>query len=73
MSELEQLEQKIRSLPPAELAKFREVHRVRPPSLAQADPDSKACRLDGLVAEALADYKAGNAHEPEPSVPIRGM
>ena len=61
MSELEQLEQKIRSLPPAELAKFREWFIEFDHLLwdKQIEADSKAGKLDGLVAEALADYKAG--------------
>ncbi len=30
---------------------------------AQIEADAKAGKLDGLVAEALADYKAGKARE----------
>lgn len=65
MSELEQLEQKIRSFPPSELAKFREWFIEFDHLLwdKQIEADSKAGKLDGLVAEALADYKAGKARE----------
>lgn len=63
MSEVEQLEQRIKDLSPQDLAKFRAWFvdfdaRVWD---AQIEADSKAGKLDGLVAEALADYKAGKA------------
>jgi hypothetical protein len=65
MSALEQLEKQIQDLPPAELAKFRAWfhefdHLVWD---RQIESDAKAGKLDGLVAEALAGYKAGKARE----------
>lgn len=65
MSELEQLEKQIRNLPPAELARFRAWFHAFD-HLAwdkQIEADVKAGKLDGLVAEALVDYKAGKARE----------
>jgi hypothetical protein len=65
MSELEQLEQRIRNLSPDELAKFR-AWFIEFDHLMwdrQIEADSKAGKLDGLVAEALADFKAGKARE----------
>lgn len=65
MSELEQLEQRIRNLSPDELAKFR-AWFIEFDHLMwdrQIEADSKAGKLDGLVAEALEDFKAGKARE----------
>ncbi len=65
MSELEQLEQRIRNLPAEELAKFR-AWFVEFDHLVwdkQIEADSRAGKLDGLAAQALADYKAGKARE----------
>ncbi len=63
MSELEQIEQKIQSLPPDELARFRAWFVEFDHGIwdKQIEADSKAGKLDGLVAEAMADYKAGKA------------
>ena len=63
MSELDQLEQRIQKLSPDELAKFRAWfiefdHLIWE---KQIEADSKAGKLDGLSAEAQADYKAGKA------------
>jgi len=65
MSELDQLEQRIQKLSPDELAKFRAWfiefdHLIWD---RQIEADSKAGKLDGLIAEAQADYKTGNARE----------
>ena len=65
MSELEQLEQRIQNLPSDELAKFREWfvefdHLIWD---KQIEADSKAGKLNGLIADALADFKAGKARE----------
>jgi len=65
MSELDQLEQRIQKLSPDELAKFRAWfiefdHLIWD---KQIEADSKAGKLDGLIAEARADYKAGKARE----------
>lgn len=65
MSELEQLEQRIRDLPAEELARFR-AWFVEFDHLVwdkQIEADSKTGKLDGLAAQALADYKAGKARE----------
>ena len=65
MSELEELERRIRGLPPEDLAKFRAWFVEFDHLLwdKQIEGDSKAGKLDGLIAEALADYKAGKARE----------
>jgi hypothetical protein len=65
MSELEQIEKRIQSLSPEEFAKFR-AWFIEFDARAwdkQIEADVKAGKLDGLVAEALADYKAGKARE----------
>lgn len=65
MSELEQLEQRIRDLPAEELARFR-AWFVEFDHLVwdrQIEADSKTGKLDGLAAQALADYKAGKTRE----------
>jgi len=65
MSDLEEIEQKIRKLSPSELAKFRDWFTEFDHLLwdRQIEADSKAGKLDILAAEALADYKAGKARE----------
>ena len=65
MSELEEIEQRIRKLPPGELAKFRAWFIEFDHLLwdRQIEADSTAGKLDKLAAEALADYKAGKARE----------
>jgi hypothetical protein len=65
MSEVEQLEQKIESLSPHDLAKFRAWFLEFDARLwdTQIEADAKAGKLDELVNEALADYKAGKARE----------
>ena len=65
MSELEELEKRIRNLAPADLAKFRAWfvefdHLVWD---GQIEADRKSGKLDTLVNEALADYKAGKARK----------
>ena len=65
MSEVEQLERQVENLTPQQLAAFRAWfvefdHRVWDD---QIEADAKAGKLDGLIAEALADYKAGKARE----------
>jgi len=63
MSELEELENRIRNLSPEELAKLRAWFVDFDHALwdRQIEADSKSGKLDGLVNEALADYKAGKA------------
>jgi hypothetical protein len=65
MSEIEQLEQKIESLSPHDLAKFRAWFLEFDARLwdAQIEADAKAGKLDGLINEALADYNAGKTRE----------
>jgi hypothetical protein len=65
MSEVEQLEQRIESLPPEELAKLRAWFVEFDARVwdEQIEADAKAGKLDGLITEALADYKAGKARE----------
>jgi hypothetical protein len=65
MSELEEIEQRIRKLSPEELAKFRDWFVEFDHLLwdRQIEADSKAGRLDKMAAEAVADYKAGKARE----------
>jgi hypothetical protein len=63
MSELEELEQRIRNLPPEDLAKFRAWFVEFDHVLwdRQIESDGKAGKLGRLVGEARADYKAGRA------------
>jgi hypothetical protein len=65
MSELEELENRIRKLAPEDLAKFRawfvEFDHVLWDRQIQAD--AKSGKLDKLVNEARADYKAGKARK----------
>jgi hypothetical protein len=65
MSEVEQLEQRIEKLPPQELARLRAwfVEFEARVWDRQIEADVKAGKLDGLISEALADYKAGKARE----------
>jgi hypothetical protein len=65
MSNLEELEHKIQNLPVEELSKFRAWFIEFDHLLwdKQIEADSKAGKLDGLVSEALADYRAGKARE----------
>ena len=65
MSEIEQLEQRIESLSPQDLAKFRAWFVEFDARVwdAQIEADAQTGKLDGLINEALADYKAGKARE----------
>lgn len=65
MSELEELEKRIRRLPPDELAKFRAWFVEFDHALwdEQIETDATAGKLDRLVNESLADYKAGKARK----------
>lgn len=65
MSDLEELERRIQNLPSEDLAKFRDWfiefdHLIWD---KQIEADSKAGRLNGLISEALAEYRAGKARE----------
>ncbi len=65
MSELEKLEEHIQSLSPEELKKFRAWFAEFDARAwdAQIETDSRAGKLDSLVSEALAEYKAGKTRE----------
>lgn len=63
MSELEELERRISNLAPEDLAKFRAWFAEFDHALwdRQIESDAKSGKLDRLVNEARADYKAGKA------------
>ena len=65
MNHVEQLEKKVQSLSPQELAEFRAWFIEFDARVwdEQIEADVKAGKLDGLIAEALAEYKAGKARE----------
>ena len=65
MSELEELEKRIRGLSSEDLAKFRAWFSEFDHQLwdRQIEADSQAGRLDNLAAEAVVDYKAGKARK----------
>ena len=65
MSEIEQLKKKIQGLSPGDLTKFRAWFLEFDERVwdKQIEADLKAGKLDGLAAEALAEYKAGKARE----------
>ena len=65
MNHVEQLEKKVQSLSPQELAEFRAWYIEFDARVwdEQIEADLKAGKLDGLIAEALAEYKAGKARE----------
>ena len=65
MSEVEQLEKRIESLSPEDLAEFRAWFVEFDARVwdQQIEADSKAGRLDRLVSEALAEYREGKARE----------
>ena len=63
MSELEEIEQRIRSLSPADLAQFRAWFAEFDHALwdRQIEQDSRAGKLDHLAAEAMAAVWRDNA------------
>lgn len=63
MSELEELEKRIRKLSPQDLAKFRAWFAEFDHALwdRQIESDAKSGKLDRVASEALGDYKAGKA------------
>ncbi len=65
MSELEQLEKRIAKLAPREFAQFRVWFLDFDARVwdQQIEADAKAGKLDDLVGEAVADYKAGKTRE----------
>jgi hypothetical protein len=65
VSEVEQIEKRIEGLSPEDLARFR-AWFLEYDARAwdhEIEADSKAGKLDGLIAEAFADYEAGKARE----------
>jgi hypothetical protein len=65
MSDLEELEHKIKNLPTEDLSKFRAWFIEFDHLLwdKQIEADSKAGKLQGIISEALADFQAGKARE----------
>ena len=65
MSKLEQLEQQVLQLSPEDLAKFRGWFIELDHQLwdKQIEADVAAGKLDRLIAEARAEFKAGKARE----------
>ena len=65
MTEVEQLVQRVQNLSPEDLAKFRAWFIEFDWKLwdAQIESDLETGKLDRLVSEALADFKAGKARE----------
>lgn len=65
MGEVEQVEKQIERLSPADLAKFRAWFLEFDGRVwdAQIEADLKAGKLQDLIAESLAEYKAGKARE----------
>ena len=65
MNKIKQLEKDVQNLSAEDLAKFRAWFLEFDARVwdAQIEADLKAGKLDGLVAEALSEYKAGRARE----------
>ena len=65
MGKIENLEEQIRRLSPAELARFREWFAEFDAEAwdRQLEADVKAGKLDKLIAEAHTDFQAGKARE----------
>ena len=65
MSAVEQLEQQVQNLSPAELTQFRAWFLEYDEQLwdQQIAADRKAGKLDKLIADARADFQAGKARE----------
>ena len=65
MKEVEHLEEKVRGLSPRELAEFPAWFIEFDSRVwdEQIGADLKAGKLDGLIAEALAEYKTGKARD----------
>ena len=65
MSEVEQLEERIAKLAPRDLVQFRAWFLEFDTRVwdQQIEADAKAGKLDNLIGEALADYKAGKGRD----------
>ena len=65
MVNVKSIEKAVESLPPSELAEFRGWFAEFDAAVwdKQIEQDAASGKLDGLAAEALADYRAGLARE----------
>lgn len=65
MGNVKSIEKAIASLPPSELAEFRQWFAEFDAAAwdKQIEEDAATNKLDGLAAEALADYRNGSARE----------
>ena len=65
MGNVKTIEKAVESLPPSELAEFRRWFAEFDATAwdRQIEQDAASGKLDGLAAEALADYRGGSARE----------
>lgn len=65
MGNIKSIERAVESLPPSELAEFRRWFAEFDAAAwdKQIEQDAASGKLDGLAAEALADYRAGLTRE----------
>jgi len=65
MGKIESIEKAVESLPPVELAEFRRWFAEFDAAAwdRQIEQDASSGKLDGLAAEALADYRTGSVRE----------
>ena len=65
MGNVKSIEKAVESLLPSELAEFRRWFAEFDAAVwdKQIEEDAVSGKLDGLAAEALADYRAGSARE----------
>jgi hypothetical protein len=65
MGNVKSIEKAVESLLPSELAEFRRWFAEFDAAVCdkQIEQDAASGKLDGLAAEALADYRAGSARE----------
>ena len=65
MGNVKTIEKAVESLPPSELAEFRRWFAEFDASVwdKQIEQDAASGKLDGLAAEALADYRAASPRE----------
>ena len=65
MGNIRSIEQAVEALPPSELAEFRRWFAEFDAAAwdRQIDSDVASGKLDGLAAEALADFQAGSVQE----------
>jgi hypothetical protein len=65
MRNVKSIEKAVESLPPSDLAEFRRWFAEFDAAAwdKQIEQDAASGKLDGLAAEALADYQSGSARE----------